>query len=115
MPKLKLSVMMPTHSKKAIALVRDVTGLAIVSAAKRLAEGRSGWLITADLFKGDHDDRAAECERLIHGLRALGVEPYILYAPTSASWESVVKAPEKYVISPDVVLKVLREPVSDFD
>ena len=115
MPKAKISAASPTADSRAVMLVKSITGLALSSAAKRLSEGKSGWLITADLFKGDHESRAAECERMISGLRALGHEPYVLYAPSSASWETVVENPTRYEMNPSILIRLLHEPVPDLD
>jgi len=115
MPKLKIAAATPTRDVKVVALVKGITGLAISSALSRLAAGKHGWLLTADLFKGDHEDRASEVERLIAGLRGLGIEPYILYAPTSTSWELVVQHPERYETSAEAVLRILHETDAEFD
>jgi hypothetical protein len=115
MPKLRISVSKPTRNLKATELVRRITGLGVSSAAKRLAEGPSGWLMTADLHKGDHLERASDTRAMIEGLTALGITPYILYAAGSTPWDEVLLAPRKFEVAPEVILEMLAEPYQEFD
>lgn len=115
MPKVRLSIAEPTRDPNAIALVRRVTGLTLASAAKRLAEGPSSPLMVADLFKGDHDDRASELRQLINGFAKLGLTPYLLCTGSWNSWEQVLQNPERFEVSPSAVMEMLDRPDQDFD
>lgn len=113
MPKVMVSASQPTNRREVIALVREVTGLAVSSVASRLLQGRSGWLLCADFFKGDHDDRAAEFRQLVLGLRQLGVEPYVVRVSSSKKWSEVEADQGRYAVTPDSVLAMLDRELPD--
>lgn len=115
MPTIRVSVGAPTNDPKAVALVRRVTGLTVASAAKRLAEGPTSPLMVADLFKGDHEDRARELRQLITGFSQLGLAPYLLCAGPWNSWEQVLQNPKQFEISPAAVIEMLDRPDQPFD
>lgn len=115
MPKIKVAASTPVTGARAVSVIRKATGLSFSSVANRLSLGKSGWLLTADLFKGDHEDREREVREVISGLKSLGVEPFILYAATSESWEEVLSDPDTHVLSPEATLKILDKPNQEFD
>lgn len=115
MPKVKISVSSPTTNSNVATLVKEITGLALSSAVSRLANGKSGWLLTADLYKNDHDDRALECERLIEGLKGFSCEPYILYGPGNTPLDVMLANPDRYEMSASALLYILHDSDSQRD
>lgn len=113
MPKIMVSVREPTSRVDVISLVRSVTGLSLKSVMQRLAAGRTGWLLVADFFKGDHDERVAEFRKLVSGLRDLGVEPFVVRVRSHSQWSEVQADLNAFAVSPESVLEMLDRQVLD--
>jgi hypothetical protein len=111
MPKVMVSVNEHTDRPEVVKLVRSVTGLSIKSVAERLAAGRSGWLLVADLYRGDHDERAEEFKRLVFGLRSLGVEPFVVRVSSHYQWSTVEGDLGAFSVSPESVFEMLDRQV----
>ena len=113
MPKVMVSVDQQTDRSEVIQLVRAVTGLSMRSVAERLAAGRSGWLLVADFYRGDHDERAEEFKGLIFGLRSLGIEPFVVRVSSHNQWPAVEANPGAFSVPPESVLEMLDRQMLD--
>lgn len=106
MSKISIAVAEPCHNINAVKLIREVTGIALISIEKRLAAGKAGPFYTAELFLNDHVEVDRNIRLLINGLEKLGLSIFVAEIAYDESWENIANLDDVRISADDLIVEL---------
>jgi hypothetical protein len=89
MSKISIATASPVENFEVTRLIHQVTGLSLLSAKKRLAQGPTGIFYTTELFLNDHVEKDNQIRQLIAGFRRQAIELFIVEITFDMNWADV--------------------------
>ncbi|MFZ6708843.1 hypothetical protein [Undibacterium sp. TC9W] len=106
MSRISIAVADPCHNINAIKLIREVTGIALISIEKRLAAGKAGSFYTAELFLNDHVEVDRNIRLLVNGLEKLGLPVFVAEIAYNESWENIANLDDVRISADELIAEL---------
>ncbi|MFZ6779234.1 hypothetical protein ACO0LD_20595 [Undibacterium sp. Ji83W] len=106
MSKISIAVAEPCHNINAVKLIREVTGIALISIEKKLATGKAGSFYIAELFLNDHVEIDRNIRLLINGLEKLGLPIFVAEIAYDESWGNIANLDDVRISADDLIAEL---------
>jgi len=89
MAKISISCAVPHSDNKAAYFLKELLGLPLLTAKKKMEAGEAGIFFKAELFLNDHLERADEIRKILDFFQDINVELSIMMINGDIDWEDI--------------------------